>query len=672
MVDRTQKILLRLSEAAGPLTSAQLAEAVGVSARTVRATMPQVSLQLAAHGAHLVSRRNVGYFIEIKDAKAFGAYREELAISSLRVSVASYDGQTRLLYIARKLVASSTGAKVDQLCDELGLSRSAIREPLRQAYKFCESFRLERDSAPGHGIRVRGEEHLVRLAMAELFELHFHKARLDETDREYAQWIDCDWQERQDIRHVYLKVQRESGWSLRDSQTQRVAMYLVIARNRIASGLDVTLPDAWIDDIRLTPFYDIADDVFSALADEVDSAYNVSDCERAFLAMVLLCNVDVDLSRNTSFAVPFLEESAQSLADAMIKALATRTSLDISAVGRARELLTQVMLPMLASKRYGMDGIYRFNYRNETAYGASPLCAFLGRVLAEAAAEFGGIRVSETDLPFYAAFSAWVFAGVEYVTHPLRVIVCDSMGREYARRTGEKLKGHFPQLVGSFLPCNLYEGRGLADDDYDVLLYNSGSREGYNYSFHLGLSSLVEQGMDFASVHDEVLLDAYDLRGLLPQIRHLRVIKDFRIGSPAEFFQLLALRHAPHEAQRWAMERRLETDDRVFKTGIHSSCVFVFDTAEEGDSSLLELYRLRRPMLWNDNKVNRLLYVRLRFDGDPRRAKAHERVLALLGKHPTALDWLERDPQGCLQELLTDSLRINSKLESAEYGAETE
>lgn len=658
MIDRAQMILLQLANADGPLTSSHIAAAIGVSARTVRSAMPQVASQLEAHGARLVSKRNVGYYLEVSDPQAFEAYQERLAINSLRISVANYDDQARHLYISRKLVASPDGAKLDELCDELCLSRSAIRGPLRRAYEFCESFRLEKDSVPGRGVRVRGKEHLVRLAMAELFEVHFHKAVLDETDREYAQWIDCDWRERQDIRHAYLKIQRESGWSMRDSSTQRVAMYLIIARNRITAGHDIELPEEWVDDIRLTPFYDLADRVFAALATSIDPSYDVSAAERAFLGMFMLCNLDVDLSRDARGAAPFLYDEATVVADRLLEALRRRTTLDFASQPRALELLSQIVLTFLASKRYGLDGCRRFNYENESAYCLSPLCTFVARILGQALVDVARVRVAETDAPHLAAFATWVLAGVGWRVRPLRVIVCDSMGTEYARRRGEMLARAFPDLVASVRPCGLYEVRGFRETDYDVLFYDRMNKSGYNYSYPMGTTTLWSQGMDLARAHDELLVRACDVDGLLPATRHMRVIRDFHVDTPQSFFRLLALRHAPDEARRWQMEQRLVRDDSIYRSGIHSSCVFVFDTAEPRQSCLLELYCLARPMIWNGNKVNRLLYLRLRFDGDILRAKAHERVLALLASDPHSLDQFEADPDGCLRALLGRSLRL--------------
>ena len=166
-----------------------------------------------------------------------------------------------------------------------------LREPLQDALRFCESFRLKVVSTPGQGLQVTGEEHRIRLTMTELFGVHFHQAEPDPRDREYLVWIGCAQQERQDIRHAFLKLLRESPYAVRDSVSQRVSMYLIIARNRRRAGLGVSLPDDWVREIRTTPLYQLAQSIYGTLGARFPG-YRMDQAETAFLAIYLLSNLD--------------------------------------------------------------------------------------------------------------------------------------------------------------------------------------------------------------------------------------------------------------------------------------------------------------------------------------------------------------------------------------------
>ena len=165
MVNRQQMILLQLSNAKGPVTSQQLAQALECSSRTIKTEMPAVAKVLAQNGAKLISKRNQGYSLEVQNEEAYRSLYELLNLKAVNLTLANSNEESRLLYLARKLVASARGVKAEELAEELYLSRSALREPLRRACTFCESFHLKTRYAAGQGIRVTGQEHLIRIAM---------------------------------------------------------------------------------------------------------------------------------------------------------------------------------------------------------------------------------------------------------------------------------------------------------------------------------------------------------------------------------------------------------------------------------------------------------------------------------------------------------------------------
>ena len=670
MVDRSQRILLELMEADGPRTSRYLAERVGVRSRTIKATMPQVAKTLAKNGAHLESRRNRGYSITVLDEAAYNALFEHIRTKALHIAMAGYDDTTRVLHICRKLVAAPAGAKIDEICDDLCLSRSAVRKPLRQARAFCESFHLKVTSSPGGGICVYGEERMVRLAMVEFFEIHFHKFQLDESDQEYDRWIGCDYQERQDIRHVFLRVLRESIVTMRDSATQRMAMYFIIARNRVRAGLGIVLPAVWIAEVRETPYYAVARDIFAALDAQFDG-FAFGESEIAFLALWIMQNQDVNLDRDLAVLVPHLAEGIRHTARELAQLVAERTGVSFTAFRHGTRLLEHALVPIYVGWRYDMDGCRRFDYESERKCLRSPLAIYLGNEFISAAREVLGCACSLSDTLLLSAMVLGALEQVHFPLKPLRLLITAGMGTEYARIEGENLMRRFPLMIESVRACNLYEIRGFDERNYDAVLTDVGAF-GYNYSYPYAKLELVRSTADYGSVYDTVLINAFDIDDMLPAADSVRIRTDVHPETVGELISIIELECGRDRGVSRAlalvnesMKRSLEVTPAVVRNG----CLFLVAplVRAHGDAVAAELteridyFTFSGTPRWGDERVSCAIFALIDMAASPARLKLMERVLYLLAMNSADLAPFTADPLPFIREILRDSLKLHPR-----------
>lgn len=346
MSSRALQIVTQLSNAPEQtMTSQELAERIGVSAHTIKNEMPQVAQILNENGARLVSRRHKGYYVEVLDPEVYDTFSAVTSIRQMPGSMLNADRESRVRYLSRRIISTETGIKKEQLADQLFLSASALREPLSMATRLCESFGLRIVSRPGTGMRVEGEEYKRRLALTEVSGVHFHKETLDCSDPDSASWLSCGYEERQDIRHTFLKILRESPISLRDSATQRVAVYLIIARNRVQNGHEIRLPDPWLESISGTMFYPLAQSIYHTLEEQY-GGYAMPRDEVAFLGILLFSMLDVNLKRDPFSLHPGFAGQAGHLRDRVLVYLKQETGLDFALLPMARDLLHEIRYPI--------------------------------------------------------------------------------------------------------------------------------------------------------------------------------------------------------------------------------------------------------------------------------------------------------------------------------------
>ena len=655
MFSRQQQILLELALADGPITSDQLAAKLGVSSRTIKSEMPSVAQQLEKNGAKLISKRNCGYSVKVLDSKAYDAMYTLLVLKINPVKLTDSSRETYTLYIARRLVSAPEGVKLDDLAQELYLSRSALRVPLQKALYILKRFHLTIDSIPGQGLRVKGEEHCLRLAMVELFGTHFHTVNLENADPAYTALFDCDYQQRQDIRHVFLKVLRESGYSLRDSVTQRIALYLVLIRNRLRAGYALHLPSAWLSEVSCSPLYALAAQILQTLSELFDG-FEVDASETTFLAIFILSNLDVNLSRDLHTTAPWLYDEVCRCADGLLDWVRKFTGANFHELPDALPMMRQLLLPMLAGQAYGIDGLYHYDYAYEKEYLTSPVCLELARLFALGLRYLNGCLCGSTELSIFAFYVSALIAQVSWPIRRLRLVATNFIGTEFARIQCDRLKARYPDLIETITPMELYEIRKVHREDYDAVLLGNGNMErglgGYNYEFPMVVHLLSRQGRDDVLVYNQILVQAYQAEAFLPSSEQVNVVQNFRFSTATQLFQFMAQRYAKDEESRQILEQLL-TDENKLSPVIGDGVLMLFGPIALCRGECLELYPLRRAITWGSGgpKLRYLLFLCQDWS-DLRRIKTDEAFLNELMKNPKEWESLVKNPLLTMHSLL--------------------
>lgn len=663
MSSRALQIVTQLSNAPEQtMTSQELAERIGVSAHTIKNEMPQVAQILNENGARLVSRRHKGYYVEVLDPEAYDTFSAVTSIRQMPGSMLNADRESRVRYLSRRIISTETGIKKEQLADQLFLSTSALREPLSMATRLCESFGLRIVSRPGTGMRVEGEEYKRRLALTEVSGVHFHKETLDCSDPDSASWLSCGYEERQDIRHTFLKILRESPISLRDSATQRVAVYLIIARNRVQNGHEIRLPDPWLESISGTMFYPLAQSIYHTLEEQYGD-YAMPRDEVAFLGILLFSMLDVNLKRDPFSLHPGFAGQAGRLRDRVLVYLKQETGLDFALLPMARDLLQQILFNLIAQHFYGMDGAMQYDYVYELQFLDCPLCAELSRRVIEFIQTVYPFRANRFLLAMLSCYFFSLLHEIRYPIRPLRLCSTHFLGTEYARIQTEGLKERYPELIEEITPMNLYELRRIDPAECDGVLLGNGAEQeegikpGYRYDYPVELLLLIRNERDFDRVYNTLLVEAYQYRQQLPPPENYRVIRNFQYYTPEQFFQYLAGVHGRDEAERQALLNRWIIREKcwTYQCG-EVVVVFQEEQGAEGEEIRLEFYPLEKRALWGERKIRALLYVGGGLH-DWQKMKALNTLLYSFVRYPEELEAFAEDPPRMAAEWLRRSLQ---------------
>jgi len=140
------------------VSSYEISASSGISRRMVREIVPSLRDRLAQEGIELESRTNKGYRFNGLTLKTRNRLLEMIEEGEKTVSQIPDDMLNRQIYINRRLIEADDYILVDDLADELLLSRTAISSLLKDIRVILKKYRLTIEQRPYHGIRVNGNE----------------------------------------------------------------------------------------------------------------------------------------------------------------------------------------------------------------------------------------------------------------------------------------------------------------------------------------------------------------------------------------------------------------------------------------------------------------------------------------------------------------------------------
>ncbi|NNC43951.1 MAG: transcription antiterminator, partial [Acidimicrobiia bacterium] len=150
-----------------PRSTSAMATDLGLSQRVIRYRLPGVERVLKNHGLALAKKRGVGISIDGDPQNLQDLTQEIQEISGSAPRVFARDERFDLLR-AKLLSASPAAVSLEQLHDDLQVSRTSARRDAKRAEPWLEHQGLVLSRKPGVGLQIVGPELSVRRAIVKL------------------------------------------------------------------------------------------------------------------------------------------------------------------------------------------------------------------------------------------------------------------------------------------------------------------------------------------------------------------------------------------------------------------------------------------------------------------------------------------------------------------------
>lgn len=225
--ERNIRTLRYLLDHTGYATSNDIAAEIQVSVRTMKTILRNLGDEVTMYGCVLEVKRGVGYRLQITDEEAFQPLRASL--QDIHVDKLPTTKKERENYIIRKLLSVDYPIRLDDLADELYVSRNTISLDIREVRRIIKGYDMHIEQN-ANGIYIDGTEIRKRVCINDFF---FQ----DTADKFYVQdnmmfSSTYNQSEIRYIREALLHVLNDHNIRFSDMSIQNMVVHIMIGIRR--------------------------------------------------------------------------------------------------------------------------------------------------------------------------------------------------------------------------------------------------------------------------------------------------------------------------------------------------------------------------------------------------------------------------------------------------------
>ena len=579
------------------INSSELAEKVNVSDRTIKSDIKDLEKFALASGSHIEAKKGQGYRLIVDDRQKYEPVRDQLQFYFGMFGSIQAMRRTRVNDIVRRIICEENYMTLDEIADELYLTRSALREDNKEVRTFLAQFNLRLKNNYETGPLVVGSEYDRRLAMLCVFENHYHEAMTFYKNFDYLQWFDFDEEQRYDIRHIFLRHLRESKCHIRDDHTQRLSRYLCLMANRYQKGYKVKFDEEQMSFIRSFRQYEVTKGMMA----EITAKYHivVDDGEICGFALQLISWSDISIEGELEQPYALLLPECKELVEKFCINIANNYFIDLAKIEGSYAVLIRLMIPLIVQEKFRLiNQLIRNVSIEDERFTFSPIASYFAFELDEVFFLKYDQHISLYNIATFAYSLQGLLLQIPYPFKPIRAIVCMGEGLNSAEMVRKIIQKRYPNCFAYLDIYELYEMRGLDKDAYDYTILNLPVFS-YKYEWPYLLIDAIPTQHQLNQVFNEIILNGVQLDDILKglSIEKIAVYRNFNLANYEYFIDLISFHHGKDTECIDHIKQELFTRGRSF---IHNKVMILMIKRKYTKENFIEFYELKNEHIYKD------------------------------------------------------------------------
>ncbi|MCI8556408.1 MAG: transcription antiterminator [Lachnospiraceae bacterium] len=235
----------------------ELASKMNLSSKTLSKLLKELDEKLRSNGAQILSKRGVGYMLEVTEPNTFQA----MFLSAEQRQKPPTDASQRVQFIIEQFLKSSDYIKIEEICDAVFVSRKTLAADMKKAEEFFEEFHLSMERKPHYGMRLRGEEFQMRQCITRYQQIKNEKtpgSRLAITPDE------------RQIAELLLEMLEDEEYRISDVGLNSLVLHIAVSIKRVREGQYVSIPEEEVEDLIQEEDYRLAENCARRISRSMD------------------------------------------------------------------------------------------------------------------------------------------------------------------------------------------------------------------------------------------------------------------------------------------------------------------------------------------------------------------------------------------------------------------
>lgn len=459
MNTRQETLLNYLVHESEPVTGSEIAKVLGVSSRTVRTDLKVLEEHLSINqlGAEIKAIRSQGYLLEVNDEQVFTQYLKSIVKEDERLPIEPED---RVQFLIKKFLLSLEYLKIDQLADELFVSRSTLQNDLKDVKVVINRYNLHLKRKPNYGLKISGSEKNIRYAISDVL---FKRSHPDSYKMTPFEWT-VTTKQFEEIREIILKHLRNFNLNLSDIALNNLVVHIAISYERLVKGQHIVLVNKDEEVIKSKSEYQVAEKIIKDIEKTLDATFPT--VEISYVAMHLL-GTKLFIDQSVSTVKDALEKEILDVVHQMVKKVDVQ--LDVNLIDD-QELIGAIALHLKpAINRYK----YKMNIRNpmlEAIKTNYPLAFEAGLIASSVVGDKYDIEIDEHEIGYIALHFGAALERSRLKVRPKRCLIVCTTGLGSSQLLLYKLKAKYGQKLKIIGTTELHRLYQYHEKNYDFII----------------------------------------------------------------------------------------------------------------------------------------------------------------------------------------------------------